>query len=257
MRVEVNCSLPEPLCQESVMVADRNGHRKVHKEYLIKEHVLKIHVDGRLKTELVCTPEYLPELVLGSLFCKGVITGASDVELLRIYDVGKSAQVLLDTHGKEKAQYIYTDAIEENSLRCPRRWIFNLCDLFERDMPIHEKTRSSHICYLMLNGTVVFQCEDIGRHNALDKAIGFALRNEHDLKQAIVYISGRMPTDMVRKVIKAGIPVLVSKAAPTKEAVELAKKYQLTLIGMAKGSQIKIYADNHGRICDHTVNHEA
>lgn len=117
-----------------------------------------------------------------------------------------------------------------------------MLERFKNDTPLHQQTRATHSTFLMLDGQIVFQCEDIGRHNALDKAIGYAMRNGIDLRQCAVYTTGRMPTDMVTKVIRAGIPILVSKEAPTQEAVELAAKYQLTLIGCAKNDRMLLYA---------------
>lgn len=121
-------------------------------------------------------------------------------------------------------------------------WIFDLADRFAEGMPIHSQTWATHSCFLALDGTVLFQCEDIGRHNALDKAIGYALRNQIDLTRCVVYSSGRIPTDMAIKAIRAGIPVLSSKAAPTTEAIELAREYDLTLICAARRDRMKQFS---------------
>lgn len=67
------------------------------------------------------------------------------------------------------------------------------------------------------------RAEDIGRHNALDKVLGWALEQGIPLGECIVYTSGRIPVDMVLKVIRAGVPVFASKAMPTAESVALAK----------------------------------
>ena len=81
--------------------------------------------------------------------------------------------------------------------------------------------------------------EDIGRHNALDKVLGWALEQGIPLGECIVYTSGRIPVDMVLKVIRAGVPVFASKAMPTAESVALAKEFGLTLIGAARvGSMV-------------------
>ena len=85
--------------------------------------------------------------------------------------------------------------------------------------------------------------EDIGRHNALDKCIGYALLEQLELSECILFTTGRVPTDMVQKVIAAGIPVLASKAVPTDQAIELAKKYRLNLICRAWPDRIEIYHD--------------
>lgn len=126
-------------------------------------------------------------------------------------------------------------------------WIFDLADRFKRGMPLHGETWATHSCFLSSGGELLFQCEDIGRHNALDKVIGYALRNGIDLTKCVVYSSGRIPTDMAMKAIRAGIPVLASKAVPTREAIQLAEEYGLTLIGAARSDRMKVYADSAGR----------
>ena len=121
-------------------------------------------------------------------------------------------------------------------------WIFDLADRFKRGMPLHGETWATHSCFLSSGGELLFQCEDIGRQNALDKVIGCALRNGVDLTKCVVYSSGRIPTDMAMKAIRAGIPVLASKAVPTREAIQLAGEYGLTLIGAARSDRMKVYA---------------
>ena len=82
----------------------------------------------------------------------------------------------------------------------------------------------------MYEGEVRYLCEDIGRHNALDKAIGKALIDGLDLTKCVLFSSGRIPDDMMEKVIRSRVPVLVSNGAPNNRAVELARKYHVTLI---------------------------
>jgi FdhD protein len=108
-------------------------------------------------------------------------------------------------------------------------------------MPLHSETFATHSCFLAQGEKLLFACEDIGRHNALDKAIGYALRHDIDLKTCIAYSSGRIPTDMVEKVIRAGIPVFASKASPTQEAIALANAYGVTLICGARSDRMKQY----------------
>ena len=88
-----------------------------------------------------------------------------------------------------------------------------------------------------------FKAEDIGRHNAVDKAVGYAVLNDIPLSECMIFTSGRVPVDMVEKVIVAGIPVLVSKSVPTAESVELAEECNLKLICKAWPDQCEIFAD--------------
>lgn len=108
---------------------------------------------------------------------------------------------------------------------------------------MHRQTGGTHSCYLGVRDKYVCSMEDIGRHNALDKCIGYALLEQLELSECILFTTGRIPTDMVQKVIAAGIPVLASKAVPTDQAIELAKKYHLNLICRAWPDRMEIYHD--------------
>lgn len=114
-------------------------------------------------------------------------------------------------------------------------------EAFNQDMPLHEATWSTHSCFLAYKGAIVYSCEDIGRHNALDKAIGYALMHDYDFHECAVFTTGRLPIDMITKVIRAGIPLVASKKTPTAEAVKLAQEYGLTMIGRAKNHKMMQY----------------
>ena len=87
--------------------------------------------------------------------------------------------------------------------------------------------------------------EDIGRHNALDKVVGKALMSNMDLKDKLVMTTGRISSDIVVKVAKAGIPIIVSHSAPTSLALSIAKAANITIIGFARGSRMNIYCNEH------------
>lgn len=122
-------------------------------------------------------------------------------------------------------------------------WIFSLADRIAEGMPLHEKTWGAHSCFLALGEQLLFSCEDIGRHNAIDKAVGYALKNGLSLEYCILYTSGRTPFDMTMKIIMAGIPVVAAKAIPMMDSVELAKKYRLTMICAARPDRMRVYTD--------------
>ena len=119
--------------------------------------------------------------------------------------------------------------------------IFKIVKAFSDDSALHRSTGGTHSCLLAVEERIVYWTEDIGRHNALDKVIGYAFREKLDLAKCIVFTTGRVPTDMVRKAVTAGIPVLVSKAVPTTDAVEMAKKNGLTLICRAWPDSFEVY----------------
>ena len=120
---------------------------------------------------------------------------------------------------------------------CPdNKAVFTLAGRFTKDSGLHKTTSGTHSCYLYIpdGGTPedgnILEFEDISRHNAVDKAVGYALLNGTDLSRCMIYTTGRIPEDMARKAIMAGIPVLISKSVPTDAAIKLAGEYGLTLI---------------------------
>ena len=226
------------LSAETYTYIGRDGDCHTESEPVLTEHILDVYLNDRLTMKLVCIPQYLTELVLGRLLTEGILEDASDVEQIYICEHGRCARVVLSEKEPEK----------EAPLKpvTPIFWkaeqVFDLADRFHAGMPLHGQTWATHSCFLAKDGQLLFQCEDIGRHNALDKAIGYALRHGIPLSQCMVYSSGRIPTDMAMKTIRAGIPILASKASPTAEAIALAKEYGLTLICAARRDRMKLFA---------------
>jgi len=104
------------------------------------------------------------------------------------------------------------------------------------------KTGAVHSCQLFFDNNYSYFFEDIGRHNAVDKIIGLSLIKNLDLSEAILMTSGRISSEMLIKVAKIKIPILISSAAPTALAIEKAREINMTLIGFARGERFNIYS---------------
>lgn len=220
---------------------------------LVSEHTLKIYIDGIAAYQLVCSPNDVEDLVLGRLLSEGVISSLHQVEKLifsedfstaTVYTTKASAPVdevpLVDSCGNSSKTVC--DTLDELSpIPIQQEWIFKLAQGLKQNNHLYEATHGTHSCLLMIEGEILHMAEDIGRHNALDKCLGWALRNQIPLSKTILYTSGRIPMDMVRKVIRAGVPIFASKAMPTAQAVELAKSHRLTLIGAARADSLVIF----------------
>lgn len=85
--------------------------------------------------------------------------------------------------------------------------------------------------------------EDIGRHNAVDKVVGWALRSEVDLGDKALLVTGRLSAEIVMKAARAGIQIVLSRSAPTDLAVEAADAAEITLIGFARGDRANVYSN--------------
>ena len=255
------------LSAETYTYIGRDGNCHTESEPVLTEHILDVYLNDRLTMKLVCIPQYLTELVLGRLLTEGILEDASDVEQIYICEHGRRARVVLRERKPEKGISRDCEAdrepFTELTPSCctgnhilndyfltgkpvkpvtPISWkaeqVFDLADRFHAGMPLHGQTWATHSCFLAKDGQLLFQCEDIGRHNALDKAIGHGI----PLSRCMVYSSGRIPTDMAMKAIRAGIPILASKASPTAEAIALAKEYGLTLVCAARRDRMKLFA---------------
>lgn len=228
---------------------------------LIKEHLIEVSINETPVFRLVCTPDRLSELVLGRAVTEGLIKSRDDVESLYICESGSRARLYLKQEQKfgnnrnrlsaEPTCCTDNKVLErlesEKKLKPLERAkysaddVFALAGKFNENASLHRKTAGTHSCYLSCKGEYQGVFEDIGRHNALDKAAGYALINGLAFEDCMLFTTGRVPVDMARKAIMAGIPVLASKAVPTADAVEMARRYNLTLICRAWPDSYEVY----------------
>lgn len=232
----------------------------------LREHLLEVLVNEQLMYRLVCTAQYIKELVYGRLFTDRIIDRPEDVKLFFTCREQYTATILLDP------EIVMEEAVDTELSCCStnrRFWdfagkrrlepipehkvdpekIFALIRLFQEDGGLHGITSAVHKCILLYPGgkgdDKTFFCEDIGRHNALDKAIGYALLRGIPLKECYLFTSGRVPVDMVEKVVAAGIPVLASKSLPTVDSVRMAGEYGLTLACCAWPDSFEFCGNSH------------
>ena len=186
---------------------------------LAVEHAAALLVNEQTAFRVVCTPELLPQLALGRLLTEGWIASADEVE-----------QVAVCAEGLKVSVHLTRPLAPVPQLEVPEAWVGTLAAAMGGELPLYRATRAVHSCFLLRAGRILYQCEDLGRHNALDKAVGCALVDGVPLGECVLYTSGRVPVDMVRKAIRAGVPALVSKTMPTVQSVELAEEYGLRLL---------------------------
>ncbi|RQD74048.1 MAG: formate dehydrogenase accessory sulfurtransferase FdhD, partial [Candidatus Syntrophonatronum acetioxidans] len=108
-------------------------------------------------------------------------------------------------------------------------------DLFRQTGGVHSSALGT------AEGIISF-CEDIGRHNAVDKLLGECIDKEISLEDKMLITSGRLSSEILLKAAKIGIPVLLSRAAPSSLSVELARKLGITMVGFIRGKRMNIYA---------------
>jgi FdhD protein len=220
---------------------------------VIEEIPMALFVNGRHAMTAMMSPVQLEEFVTGYLFTEQIIKNIDEIESIRIEKnrlsvitknlfkvLGPKKTILsgcggstsfIDTEKLPKitSEYRISTAVIGSALKA----VLN--------SELHLKTGGIHIVALLDREKVLVVSEDIGRHNALDRVIGFGLRNAVDLSRTWVVVSGRISSEMVRKCLIAGIPIIVSRGASTTLAVETAEKTGLTLVGFARGGKMVVY----------------
>lgn len=214
---------------------------------LAAEHAAAILVNEQPAFRVVCTPELLPQLALGRLLTEGWINSADEVERVAVCAQGLKISVQLrhplaavEQAGQEVPSCCTDNLTLASPVRLPplapvpqreipAAWVDALADAMGQGLPLYRATHAVHSCLLLRAGKILYRCEDLGRHNALDKAVGCALTEGVPLAECVLFTSGRVPVDMVRKAIRAGLPALVSKSMPTVQSLELAEEYGLKL----------------------------
>lgn len=204
-------------------------------DQVIVEYDLAVFVNGEHFVDMLCTPRDLECLVYGHLFAEGVIRKKGDVQAISISE--HRADVKLES-----------DAPIEGAIELQKNIVLTVDAIFEAVGSFHDRselfaaTGGVHNCQLHhADGRKIFM-EDLGRHNAADKALGRALLEEWDLSQAYMISSGRVPKYMAQKAINTGISLIISKSPPTDQSVELARAHNLTLCGFVRGRRMNIYS---------------
>lgn len=132
--------------------------------------------------------------------------------------------------------------IEKNTsdLTIDARDIIEDMEYLKEHALIWSKTASVHVAQLVYHDNRIIR-EDVSRHVAVDKVIGAAAREGYDFSQCYITYSGRMPADMLIKVIRVGIPIIISNAAPAGSGIDVALAGNITMIGFVRGDRFTIY----------------
>ena len=219
------------------------------------EHFFEVFAEGGFIARTRCTASYLDDLAVGRLLALGIISSALDVAGVVVAADGLRADVHLTPAARQvlavrRAQGALSTELSGLHPVKPMPWslldVFALAAEFECDRTSHRVTRGAHSAYVCQGARVLLVREDIGRHNAVDKVLGAALREGIDLARCAVFSSGRAPEDMVAKAVRAGVPLFVTKAAPTAEGIELARACDLTLVCKVTSTSAVIVSDPMG-----------
>jgi FdhD protein len=247
----------------------RDGKWLAEKDAVVTEAEITVVLNGHELVKLTATPRHLSELAAGYLYCSGMIDCINRVESLevdetqgRVYVVAARSDILNECPGSYPSDYpgdCLTDSSSGCSTDCPGTtapWdidpldpndLLKLMNEFEKSCHLFHETGGSHAAAISDGKEITLLREDIGRCNAIDKAVGYCLLNHVKASDKILLTSARASSEIVGKACRLGSPILVSPSAPTDKAVKLAHERGLTLVGFARSSRLNVYS-GFGRI---------
>ncbi len=240
-------------------------------DYLVGEEPLEIRIGTRPINVTMRTPGHDLELAAGFLLTEGVINGSDQIVSLRqvtsrgqkrnVVRVDLRAGVKIDSArlrrnftatsscglcGKASIDAVRVRGIARPNpdLRVSPDVLCLLPEVLRSSQTLFGRTGGPHAAGLFdAMGRLVALREDVGRHNAVDKLIGWALLEKRlPLRESLLLVSGRGSFEIVQKALTAGIPIVACISAPSSLAVQLAWEFGLTLVGFLRGKRFVLYA---------------
>jgi FdhD protein len=248
---------------------DEHGTRR-RPDTLVVEEPLEIRLGGRSLSVTMRTPGDDFDLVSGFLHGEGVVRTADDIvsmrycadtDTLNVIDVTLAEGVEPPEVSVERSFYMTSacgvcgktsiDAIRQrttydiraDATRLDVETLARLPDTLRETQRVFERTGGLHAAGLFdAEGTLLAMREDVGRHNAVDKVVGWALKDKRvPLTGHVLLVSGRASFELTQKALLAGIPVLAAVSAPSSLAVDLADEAGMTLVGFLRGPSMNVY----------------
>ena len=239
------------------------------------EEPLELQLDGVSFAVVMRTPGHDEELGTGFLLTEGIIKSLADlasmehctvvptpeaednvlqIRLRTPVDLARFRRNLFASSscgvcGKATLDNaLRTASPLSSTLKIPREVISSLPALLRASQPVFDATGGLHAAALFtVEGKSLVAREDVGRHNAVDKVIGFALRAGLPLEQSVLMVSGRVSFELVQKAVAARVPVLAGISAPTSLGVRMAEALGVTLVGFVREGSMNVYS-HAGRV---------
>lgn len=240
----------------------KGNERRLIEDLVIREAPLTLVVDNTELLTLPCCPNDLEDMVIGFLFTSGLIIGRESIKNVTIDRQSWIARITL-LKPKLPADPIFkrlyapgcgrgdlfrglSDTANKmkisSNIKIEAKNVDKLTAEFQNRSELYLRTGGAHSAALADNGSILIFKEDMGRHNAIDKVIGCALKDKPDFTDKAMITSGRVSSEILLKISRCGIPIVISRSAPTNQAVKLAGDMEITLVGFARGNGMNIYS---------------
>lgn len=236
------------------------GHVDQH-DVVVRETAITLYLNNTELVTLVCSPTNLRELCYGFLFAEGIITKTGDVTgfststsdglvWIETREPATAGNNFLKRHvasccGRTRASFYFVNDTSispvNSDIRISPAAINALTGEVERRSMLFAATGGAHGAALSDGNDILAFFEDVGRHNTLDKLAGWCLLQGIPARDKILFFTGRVSSEIAIKTARMGVPVIVSRSAPTDLGLELAGQLGVTVVGFARGNRMNVY----------------
>jgi len=236
-----------------------NGEKRETLEDLVsREIALKIICNGRELATLLCSPVNLDYLTVGYLFSECylnskkeigglVVDNQAAVVKVDVLKVNEDNSISECGKASDSSCFRYSDEIYEYKInshfKITAEKIFNLVNEFQARSEMFKDTGGVQSAALCNGDKILVFADDIGRHNAIDRVFGETILKDIATDDCMVITSGRITAEMLVKVARKGISVIISRSAPATLGISLAKEMGMTVIGFVRGQRMNIYSN--------------
>jgi FdhD protein len=234
------------------------------KDTVVTETALTVMLNDQEFITMVCSPDAWEELAAGYLLSEGILTQYTDLINIIVDHEARTIRVYTSLTGLPQesfhSRYINTcsgrgkaglgiakkDSAILQPINSEQQFtshdLLRMIGLLDERSTTFRQTGGVHSAALGTNGDLLVRYEDIGRHNAVDKAFGYAFLKQIPLSDKCLVLSGRIASEILLKAACNGVPLVLSRSAPTGMAVELARELGITIVGFARGRRFNVYS---------------
>ncbi|WP_298520035.1 formate dehydrogenase accessory sulfurtransferase FdhD [uncultured Methanobrevibacter sp.] len=235
----------------------KNGKATEAKEKVVKDETITLTINGEISRSLSAIEDSLEEFAVGYLFNENMVNSMDAIKKIEVDGVLINAEID-DTLLKTNETVLCSDSAGgwrskiktvnpvESDFQVSASELISRIEELKDNAAIWQATGGTHVAGIVYKDQFIVK-EDVSRHVAVDKVIGYGLLHDFDLSHSYVIYSGRMPADMVIKMTRAGVPILASNAAPANSGYNIAKKGNITLVGFLRGQRCNVY-NNQNRV---------
>lgn len=242
----------------------KNGEMESVEDKIVTEFPVTVKINEEEFVTMVCSPQYIEDMVIGYLASEGVIREYKDIKNIWVQEKEGYVHVTIDKlnpyfQNLQNKRYITSccgasrqgfvfinDALTAKkmngiSVELSIKDCFQLMNKLQQSAATFQETGGVHNAAICDKNGFMLSRMDIGRHNALDKLYGYCLKHHISIRDKVVVFSGRISSEILLKVAKIGCEVVLSKSAPTELALNLAEELGITTVGFIRNDSLNIY----------------